>query len=250
MWQIRLLCFPGIEKDTARRAQGYGHVFTIESTKVAGTEVIVQGLAGTVQIEVPGWSTAQGAMGELAGQFSLAVDENLGRFQAFNFGLQRFQSADFIQHQTAAGDIHQCQAIDCLRVIADATLGNGQQAVVTACIQQRFIADRAGCNHPHDLPFYRALAGGRVANLLADGYGDTGIYQFHQITIDSMKRDAAHGNGLSGRLATCGQGDVENIGGAPGIVKEELVKVPHAIEQQVIRVLGLDAQKLLHHRSV
>jgi predicted transcriptional regulator len=44
--------------------------------------------------------------------------------------------------------------------------------------------------------------------------------------------------------------DVEQCRGAARIVKEHLVEIAHAIEQQHIGVLRLDAQVLLHHRGV
>ena len=40
------------------------------------------------------------------------------------------------------------------------------------------------------------------------------------------------------------------MGGFFGVVEEKLVEIAHAIEQQGVRVLQLDAQILLHHRSV
>jgi hypothetical protein len=38
--------------------------------------------------------------------------------------------------------------------------------------------------------------------------------------------------------------------GALGVFEEQLVEVAHAVEQQHVRMLGLDAQVLLHHRRV
>jgi glycosyltransferase involved in cell wall biosynthesis len=52
---------------------------------------------------------------------------------------------------------------------------------------------------------------------------------------------AGHRDRLAGRLAALGQGDVEQRGGTPRVVVEQLVEVAHAIEHQPIRVLGLDA---------
>ena len=37
---------------------------------------------------------------------------------------------------------------------------------------------------------------------------------------------------------------------APCVVEEQLVEVPHAVQQEGVRVLGLDAQVLLHHGRV
>lgn len=58
---------------------------------------------------------------------------------------------------------------------------------------------------------------------------------------------ASHGNGLTGRLATAGEGDVEQPGRFLSIFKEQLIKITHAVEQQGFRVFCLDAQVLAHH---
>ena len=65
-----------------------------------------------------------------------------------------------------------------------------------------------------------------------------------------MIGDATHGNRLAARLAPGGEGDVEKFRRGPGIIKEELVEISHAIKQQVVGMLSLDAQKLLHHGSL
>ena len=65
-----------------------------------------------------------------------------------------------------------------------------------------------------------------------------------------MHRYAGHGDGFPGRLSARGQGDIEQPGGAPGVVVKQFVEIPHAIEQQNVRVFRLDAEVLLHHGSV
>ena len=65
-----------------------------------------------------------------------------------------------------------------------------------------------------------------------------------------MIRHAGHGDGFAGRLTAVGKGDIEQVGRPLGIAVEKLVEIPHPVEQQLIRMLGLDAQVLLHHRCV
>ncbi len=62
-----------------------------------------------------------------------------------------------------------------------------------------------------------------------------------------MIRDAAHGNGFAGGLTAGGEGDVEQFGRALGIVEKQFVKVAHAVKQQLVGVLGFDAQVLRNH---
>jgi len=65
-----------------------------------------------------------------------------------------------------------------------------------------------------------------------------------------MKRHARHGDGLTRRLATHGERDVDQAVGLASVFKEELVEIAHAVEDQGVRVLRFDAQVLLHHGRV
>ena len=49
-------------------------------------------------------------------------------------------------------------------------------------------------------------------------------------------------------LAALGQHDAERAGGDFGILEEQLVEIAHPVEQQAIRIGGLDLDVLLHHR--
>jgi len=68
--------------------------------------------------------------------------------------------------------------------------------------------------------------------------------------LDCMKGHAGHLDRLARGLSARRQRDVEQPCGLLGIVEEEFVEVAHAIEQQGVRVLRLDAQILDHHRRV
>jgi len=59
-----------------------------------------------------------------------------------------------------------------------------------------------------------------------------------------------HPDRLAVGCAALRQRDVEQLGGARGIFMEQLVEIPHAVEQQHVGMLCLDAQVLLHHRRV
>ena len=65
-----------------------------------------------------------------------------------------------------------------------------------------------------------------------------------------MHGHPGHHHGLACGLTTHGQRDVDQAVGLARIIEEQLVKIPHAVEHQGVRVLGLDAQVLLHHGGV
>ena len=127
---------------------------------------------------------------------------------------------------------------------------NGKQQVIASFLEQGIIAERARRNQAHDLAFHRSLAGGRVADLFADGDGHARIHQFGQVAVGGMVGNAAHGDRRSGRLAAGSQGNVEELGRLFRIPVKQLVKIPHAVKQQFIRMLSLDLQVLLHHGCV
>src|ERR1051326_7738949 len=62
-----------------------------------------------------------------------------------------------------------------------------------------------------------------------------------------MHRHAAHGDVVAQMLAPLGQRDVEGSGRLHRILEEQLVKITHAVEQQIIRMRRLDLQILRHH---
>jgi len=76
------------------------------------------------------------------------------------------------------------------------------------------------------------------------------FYQLGQIAFCGMVWHTAHWDWVAIGLASGGESDIQNITGALGIVKKQFIEVTHAVEQNVIGVVCLDAQKLLHHRCV
>ena len=69
-----------------------------------------------------------------------------------------------------------------------------------------------------------------------------------QILVGALDRHAAHRNVAALMLAALGQHDAERARGSLGIVEEQFVEIAHPVEQQTIRIGGLDLDVLLHHR--
>jgi hypothetical protein len=62
-----------------------------------------------------------------------------------------------------------------------------------------------------------------------------------------MDRHAAQGNVLALMAAALGQRDVESFRPLYRVVEEQLVEVPHPVEEQIVAMLRLDLQILRHH---
>ena len=69
-----------------------------------------------------------------------------------------------------------------------------------------------------------------------------------QILVGGMDGNAAHGNIGTKMFATPGQSNAKRARRRLSVFKKQLVKISHAVEQQVARVGRLDFQELGHHR--
>ena len=239
------LGFLGIAQQRTGGAEAEGQVLTVEADQILGAELLGEGLEGAVLIELPGGAATHGAATlDWRVAFPVIGNQQLGRCQALQLPEQSLPAAQFHDHKTATVDVERSQA--------EAAFGAHQrgQQVVTALIEQCFITDRAGSNDAGNLALDRALAGGRIANLLTDDNRLAQFDQLGQIALGGMERDAGHRNRLAAGLAPCGQGDIEQTGGFFRVVVEQFVKVTHAVEQELFGMLLLDAEVLLHHRRV
>ena len=179
-------------------------------------------------------------------------------------GLQRFRHQDLAggeagEHRAEAGSRTGRDAeaaggdIDPGEGALAADLGEGRQIVVAPGLEQAVLGQGARGDEAHhpavDDGFRPALAGlGRVLHLLADGDAEALADQREEIGLGRMDRHPAHRDVLSEMLAALGQGDVERGARGFGIREEQLVEIAHAIEQERVRVVGLDGVVLGHHR--
>ena len=117
-------------------------------------------------------------------------------------------------------------------------------------VQQRRVGERARRDDARHLALDRPLGARDVAHLLADRDRFAQLHQPGEVLLGRVPGHARHPDRLPGRGAAGGERDVEQARGALGVVVEQLVEIPHAVEQEDVRVLRLDAQVLLHHGRV
>ena len=89
----------------------------------------------------------------------------------------------------------------------------------------------------------------RAFHLLGDGHPAPCLDQPREITLRRVHRNPAHRDRLPLMLAARSEGDIENLGGGPGIVEKQLEEIAHPVEQQAIPCLGLEGEVLDHHRG-
>ena len=229
----------GVLQQAARGADGEFRVFEAEGGKIPGAELRAQRPPRAVAVEMPGRHAldAGAALESLQGGGVLA-QQQLRRLQPFQLRGHRLRA---IQLHGAVGPGGQLQ-----RRQAETALGGvqGAEQILLPLLQQRLLGERSRSDNACDPPLHRSPALGRIADLLADGHGFPLAHQLGQIGLHRVHRHPGHGDGFAVGLAAPGQGDVQQRGRPPGIVEKQLVEVPHAVKQENVGMLRLDAEIL------
>ena len=130
-----------------------------------------------------------------------------------------------------------------------ARIDRDEQAVALR-VEQIGVGHRARRDDAQDLALDRSLARRGIADLLADRHRLAELHQLREIAVDGVIRHAGHRDRRAGRLPARGQRDVEQPRGALRVVVEELVEIAHPVEEELVRMLRLGAEVLLHHRRM
>ena len=243
--QRRPLGVAGVLDQAAGGAGGRLQLVTAKALQVAGAKLLGQGLQRARVVEIPGWLALEGkSLFQKLGLGQCLGTQQLGRHEAFQLVHRCLEPFHLHHREAAAGEVEGGDAEGLALVVK-----RGQQ-VVAAIVQQRLVGHRAGSDDAHHLALHRPLRLGRVAHLLTDRHRLAQLHQLGQVALHRMERHPGHGNRFARRLAPGGEGDVEQPRRLAGILKEEFVKIPHAIENQHVGMLRLDAQVLLHHGGV
>ena len=133
-------------------------------------------------------------------------------------------------------------------------LVNRQQQRVGALGHQFAVCHGAGGHHAGDFAVYRALvrrsSGGHIAHLFGHSHSLTQLDEPREITLHRVHRHTGHHHRLTRTLAALCERDVQQPVGLARVVEKQLVKIAHAIENECVWEVCLDAQVLLHHGRV
>ena len=91
-----------------------------------------------------------------------------------------------------------------------------------------------------------------VLQLVADGHSPPCPYQLWQVGVERVVREAGHLRRravLLSAVAAPRQRNAEYAAGVDGVLQVSLVEVAAPEQQHCVRVLRLEREKLLHHRS-
>ncbi len=140
--------------------------------------------------------------------------------------MQRVEVGELAQAEAAAGQVEPCKPD------ARNQHDRGQQPRL-ALVEQRGVGQCAGRDHAHDLARDGSLARGGVPDLLADRDRLAELQEARKVSLRRVHGHSGHRDRLARGLATARESDVDELRGAPRVVVEELVEVPHPVEQQV-----------------
>ena len=123
----------------------------------------------------------------------------------------------------------------------------GRKVVVAFAGKVGIFHHCAGGDYAGNSAFYQPLGGLGVFCLVADGNVVALVDELGNVALNRMPRHAAHGNGVFRILAAAGEGNLKFARRHLGVVVEQFIKVAHAVKQQSIGMLCLDAHVLLKH---
>ena len=238
----------GIAQQRGGSGMRHRQILRIEAGQAGDAQLLAQLAHAERRVELPGRPLGERRArgherGRQRGRRRIATHQHLGRRQPGQ-PAREFTLAAFGQTQPPAGHTEPREAE------ARPLLRHREQQGVGALGQQLAVGHGAGRHHAHHLALDRPFGRGHVAHLLGNRHRLALLDELAEIAVDRMHRHARHHHRLAGRVAARGERDVEQAMRAARVVEKQLVEIAHPVEQQGVRMLGLDAQVLLHHRRV
>ena len=132
--------------------------------------------------------------------------------------------------------------------------GQRHQHVRCPTVEQTIFGERSCSNKTHDVPRHQCLGAAprlcrfRTFGLLGNCDAVTAFDQPREIAFGTVHRHPAHRDWPSIIFTARSERDIERCRCRARIVKEQLEKIAHPVEQQAIARLGLQCQILHHHR--
>ena len=126
---------------------------------------------------------------------------------------------------------------------------DSSQKVVLLVVQHRILHGHTWGHQFRDAALDQFLRQLRIFQLVADGHTLASPDELWQIGVQRMVREPRHLVALVVAVVTVGQRDAEYLRGNDGVLAIGLVEVAATKQQQRLRVLGLEVEKLFHHRG-
>ena len=216
-----------------------------ETRQVPGAKLPAQQPCSAVLLEVPGRSARDAnAVTEHAVEFLVLINDELGRAQPLDFALYRLEVRGLGEPEPPCGKIEPGDAKGIT------TREHGSHDIVALRGEQRFVSKCPGCDNARNLALDRPFACRRVTDLFANGNGLALAHELGEIAFDCVIGHTGHRDRVACRFATCRERNVQQRRCTLRIIIEKFVEIPHPVEHEHVRILGLDGEVLAHHRCV
>ena len=215
-----------------------------EGSEIEGAELFGQRLCCRGGVEFPRCERTHGRHAAAQrGRRRFARHEQFGRDDAFEHA-RGLGQGNLGQRERTGREIEPCDS-GALPLRQECR----EQAVALG-VEQIGVGERPRRDDACDAPLHRPLARRRIAELLDDDDRFAMLHELGQVRLERVVRHASHGDGRACRLSARRQRDVEQPRSMLGVGVEEFVEVAHPVEDELVRMLRLGAQVLLHHRRV
>ena len=124
----------------------------------------------------------------------------------------------------------------------------GSQEVVLAVVQHVVVDADTGRHQLRNAALHQLLGQLGVFQLVADGHALARTDELGQVRVERMIGKSGHLDGLLLAVGTLGQRDAQDFGGHNGIGRVGFIEVSATEQHHGVRVLGLEVEKLFHHR--
>ena len=254
MAQIGLLRLIEVAQQAAQRQQGR-HVVPRQAVQRVGAELgadlllrVLRGEAGGGELfHVAAEPVCQGPVQRFI-KIGGLVQHCLGRGEAAHLieeGADPVGAGEHRGLRLAGGHVAGAQARAGIVQI------HAAQVVAALGAEAGLVDNGARGNDADDVPLHKALGGGGILRLLADGHLIALGNEAGNIGVGGVVGDAAHGDlvvkGLGLVLVAGGQGQIQLSGRRAGVGAEHLVEVAQTEEQNGVGILLLDLHILAHH---
>ena len=116
-------------------------------------------------------------------------------------------------------------------------------------VQYIVVNRHTGSHQLGNAPLHQLLGQLGVFQLFTDSHPFAGPYQFGQIGVERMVREAGQLDILCGAVCPAGKCNTQNFRCNDGIVRKSFIEIAHSEKQYGIGVLGLHLDVLFHQRG-
>ena len=237
--QRAALRVPGVDDQRPRRPGRDRTILELEPREIVRPELLDEDPAGRRRVEVPRRDSPQRRVLAHRGELRRALAEkDLGGAEPFDLGLGALGVGGLGADEPAARELESRDAPASRRAV------NRREEVVAVRLEQVLVGQGPRRDDAGDPPLHRPARLRGIPDLLANRGRFALAHQLREIGFDRMRGHSGHGDRNSARTPARGERDVEQLRGTTRVVEEQLVEVPHPIEEQGVGMLCLDAQVL------